>query len=222
MPASALPSLRPAPASPSPALSSSLMSSLTTSITSSQLPDSARPRHGWRFAAMALAAIGLAFAGNARAQSLQELYEAARAFDATYLAAKSLAASAEYRVAQTEAVRRNAPVAFELDTAKGWKVVLVSDDSVIRETMLIEGSPNVKLTVAPAGTTTVIFDGLGRVLDDAQAPLAARVTIDVETKTSFSDARPQRVLIDTAAATGVGIRSCDPKLPSGDPRACPA
>ncbi|MFO1267579.1 MAG: TolC family outer membrane protein [Rubrivivax sp.] len=104
MPASALPSLRPAPASPSPALSSSLMSSLTTSITSSQLPDSARPRHGWRFAAMALAAIGLAFAGNARAQSLQELYEAARAFDATYLAAKSLAASAEYRVAQTEAL----------------------------------------------------------------------------------------------------------------------
>lgn len=145
----------------------------------------------------------------------------------TWIAGQQVRTAAEsvhegLRVAQTEAVRRNAPVAFELDTAKGWKVVLVSDDSVIRETMLIEGSPNVKLTVAPAGTTTVIFDGLGRVLDDAQAPLAARVTIDVETKTSFTDARPQRVLIDTAAATGVGIRSCDPKLPSGDPRACPA
>ena len=40
----------------------------------------------------------------ASAQSLQELYDAARAFDATYLAAKASAASAEYRVAQSEAL----------------------------------------------------------------------------------------------------------------------
>ena len=31
-----------------------------------------------------------------------------------------------------------------------------------------------------------------------------------------------RIVVDTAAATGVGIRTCDPKLGSGDPRACPA
>jgi hypothetical protein len=78
------------------------------------------------------------------------------------------------------------------------------------------------MTVAPVGTTTVVFDGLGRVLDKDQAPLADRVTIDVETSTSLSDVRAMRVVIDTAAATGVGIRTCDPKLGAGDPRACPA
>jgi outer membrane protein len=53
----------------------------------------------------ALAAVLLsALPGVAAAQSLQELYDAARAFDATYLAAKSNAASVEYRVAQTEAL----------------------------------------------------------------------------------------------------------------------
>jgi len=144
----------------------------------------------------------------------------------TWIASQQVRTAAEsvyegIRVAQTEAVRRNNPVAFELDKDKGWKVMLVSDDSVIRETKLIEGSPNVQLTIVPADATTVIFDGLGRALNDAQAPLADRITIDVKTNTGFSDARQQRVVIDTAAATGVGIRSCDPKLATGDPRACP-
>jgi len=42
----------------------------------------------------------------ASAQSLRELYDAARAFDATYLAARSLADSAQYRAAQADALRR--------------------------------------------------------------------------------------------------------------------
>ena len=40
------------------------------------------------------------------AQSLQEMYEAARAYDAAYLAARAQAASAEFRVAQSEALLR--------------------------------------------------------------------------------------------------------------------
>ena len=52
----------------------------------------------------AILALGLAAAGSVRAQSLQELYEAARAFDATYLAAKSLADSAQYKAAQADAL----------------------------------------------------------------------------------------------------------------------
>ena len=52
------------------------------------------------------AALMLALPGLAAAQSLQELYDAARAYDATYLAAKSNAASAEYRVAQSEALAK--------------------------------------------------------------------------------------------------------------------
>ena len=52
----------------------------------------------------AILALGLAAAGGVRAQSLQELYDAARAFDATYLAAKSLAESAQYKAAQADAL----------------------------------------------------------------------------------------------------------------------
>ena len=46
--------------------------------------------------------------GLAGAQSLQELYEGARAFDATYLAAKANFDSAEFRVAQSDALLRPA------------------------------------------------------------------------------------------------------------------
>jgi outer membrane protein len=42
----------------------------------------------------------------AQAQSLRELYDAARVYDATYLAARALADSAQYRVGQAEALKR--------------------------------------------------------------------------------------------------------------------
>ena len=44
--------------------------------------------------------------GLASAQSLQELYDAARGFDATYLAARANAQSAEFRAAQSEGLAR--------------------------------------------------------------------------------------------------------------------
>jgi outer membrane protein len=52
------------------------------------------------------AALALAAAPAAQAQSLRELYEAARAYDATYLAARALAESAQYRAEQSEALGR--------------------------------------------------------------------------------------------------------------------
>lgn len=59
------------------------------------------------FAPAALAiALGLAFTAGARAQSLQELYEAARGYDATYQAARALLDSAQYRVEQAKALNR--------------------------------------------------------------------------------------------------------------------
>ena len=56
-----------------------------------------------RFAPLALKSlVALAFAlpGLVSAQNLLELYNAARAYDATYLAARALAESAEFRAAQ--------------------------------------------------------------------------------------------------------------------------
>jgi outer membrane protein len=53
-----------------------------------------------------LAPLALVAAGPVRAQSLQEVYEAARAYDATYLAARAQADSAQYRTEQSRALKR--------------------------------------------------------------------------------------------------------------------
>jgi outer membrane protein len=57
-------------------------------------------------AAMALAFAGLTAGAAAQAQSLQELYDAARAYDAIYLAARAQADSAQYQAAQVDALAR--------------------------------------------------------------------------------------------------------------------
>ncbi len=57
-------------------------------------------------AAVLAAGLSLGPAMSVQAQTLQELYEAARAFDATYLAARAQSQSAEFRVAQSEALLR--------------------------------------------------------------------------------------------------------------------
>ncbi|CAG1018910.1 partial Outer membrane protein TolC, partial [Burkholderiaceae bacterium] len=60
-----------------------------------------------RLAPLALGiALGLGLTAGARAQSLFELYEAARGHDAQYLAARALADSAVYRAEQSHALRR--------------------------------------------------------------------------------------------------------------------
>jgi outer membrane protein len=54
----------------------------------------------------AAALLGLGGAPALHAQDLRELYEAARAFDATYLAARAQAQSAEFRAAQADALSK--------------------------------------------------------------------------------------------------------------------
>ncbi|WP_280150970.1 TolC family outer membrane protein [Piscinibacter sp. XHJ-5] len=66
-------------------------------------------RNASRMARLAPLALGIALALGAagvRAQSLFEVYEAARGFDASYLAARALADSAVYRAEQVHALRR--------------------------------------------------------------------------------------------------------------------
>jgi len=65
----------------------------------------ARHRPSFPIAALSLA-LGLALTGSVRAQSLQELYEAARGYDATYQAARALLDSAQYRTEQAKALNR--------------------------------------------------------------------------------------------------------------------
>ena len=77
-----------------------------------QLQRSRPPHPRLRRAISRLASSGLGLililgvTSNAKAQSLYDLYEAARAFDATYLAARAVADSAQYRAEQAHALRR--------------------------------------------------------------------------------------------------------------------
>jgi outer membrane protein len=71
--------------------------------TPTSYPSRAARRPVFRPLAVALA-LGLAAAG-AQAQSLQELYLAARGYDATYLAARALLESAQFRTDQAKALR---------------------------------------------------------------------------------------------------------------------
>jgi outer membrane protein len=71
-----------------------------SAVSTSRLPSLSR---------LALAAaLSLGVAPFAQAQSLQELYDTARGYDATYLAARALADSAQYNAAQAHALRRPA------------------------------------------------------------------------------------------------------------------
>jgi type IV fimbrial biogenesis protein FimT len=126
------------------------------------------------------------------------------------------------RVAQTEAIKRNQQVRWVIDTSNGWKAELVSDDSVLREGVFKEGGGKVAFTTTPSGMDTVVFDGLGRIFKaDGVTALDARITYDIATSTGFTGARALRVVIDTAAAGGVGFRSCDPNASADPKRACP-
>jgi outer membrane protein len=65
-----------------------------------------RPARFAPWALKTMAALALALPGLGSAQNLLELYDAARAYDATYLAARALTESAEFRAAQAEALNR--------------------------------------------------------------------------------------------------------------------
>ena len=85
-------------------------------------------------AAALAAALALGLMHAAQAQSLQELYEAAHAFDATYLAARALAQSAEYRVEQVEALARPSVAAtVGASTAQGDFPIVGTGDTNSRQ-----------------------------------------------------------------------------------------
>ncbi len=78
---------------------------------------SAKTRPALSFRPAALAALLLALPGVTLAQSLQELYDAARAYDATYLAARASHQAAQYRAEQSEALARPSASATASATA---------------------------------------------------------------------------------------------------------
>lgn len=75
-------------------------------VASAAAPWAASIRSALRAAVVAVGIVGFVGVTGAQAQSLEALYTAARSYDATYLAARSLAESAQYRAAQVNALLR--------------------------------------------------------------------------------------------------------------------
>jgi prepilin-type N-terminal cleavage/methylation domain-containing protein len=136
------------------------------------------------------------------------------------------------RQTQAEAVRRNTPAWFVLDPAVGYKVYainpedgLTDDDSdanhrspVTPFVFAVHGAADV--TVTGAGSlTTVTFDGLGRIIPNADAT-ASLTQIDITSASGISGLRNLRVAV-TALGSGGGTKLCDPAMASTDPAGCP-
>jgi type IV fimbrial biogenesis protein FimT len=135
------------------------------------------------------------------------------------------------RATQAEAVRRNTPAWFVLDPAVGYKVYATNPDDGLADdgsdaahpwpltpfVFADQGAANISVTGA-GSLTTVTFDGLGRILANADAT-ASLAQIDI-TSTSVSNPRPLRVVVTALGGSG-GTKLCDPAMASTDPAGCP-
>ena len=147
--------------------------------------------------------------------------------------------------ARAEAVRRNSNVELALTSVAGggvmtdWRIrcqaatasatcpgVGVGLDGVgvtyIEEGLNTESSPHATVVVTPAATTTIVFNGAGRITP-VPAPLADGSAFHVDVAhdsaaclASGGNARCMRLMV----APGGQVRMCDPSLPSTNSRGC--
>jgi type IV fimbrial biogenesis protein FimT len=126
------------------------------------------------------------------------------------------------RLAQSMAVKSNALAEFVLGTS-GWAVYAWDDElgnfavAPVQSYQFAEGASQTTHAPTPAGATKVTFDGLGRVVPDANS----LTRIDV-TNPSVTNPRNLRVMI-SGIGGNTGIKLCDPDpgVAASDPRACP-
>lgn len=126
------------------------------------------------------------------------------------------------RLAQTTAIKGNSRAKFVID-ANGWSVYAWNDEiadfavAPVETYAFAEGASQTTHTLTPAGATKVTFDGLGRVVPDANS----LTRIDI-TNPSISNPRNLRVVI-SGIGGNTGIKLCDPDpgVAASDPRVCP-
>jgi type IV fimbrial biogenesis protein FimT len=126
------------------------------------------------------------------------------------------------RLAQAQAMKNNLPAIFTLDPATGWTVTVVDPEDAkkklfTRTHQFADGSPLAVVAVTPNGATELTFDGLGRLMPNADATSAIE-SIDI-THSAVSGARALRI-VAAGTKTGVGTLMCDPAA-SAAPMACP-
>ncbi len=145
---------------------------------------------------------------------------------ATWSADGQIRAAAEsvvsgMRYAQTEAIRRNAPVELLLDptTGTGSWTARLQDGTVLQVGVFKEGAPLAAFTTTPAAATITTFSSLGGVLAanaDTTLPISE---VAVTFSTGLLNTRPLTVLVG-GGRTGIKICDPDPSVPSTSPRFC--
>lgn len=139
----------------------------------------------------------------------------------TYIRNAAEAVQRGLQIARSEALKRNARVEFRLQLDSGWVVGCVPPGGAIcpqdiEARQAGEGVRNIAMTIAPAGATTLTFNGLGQVVPNADAS-ATIAQVDVDSSMlSAADSRELRVPISLAGM----VRTCDPNVSSPDPRHC--
>jgi type IV fimbrial biogenesis protein FimT len=117
------------------------------------------------------------------------------------------------QTARSEAVQRNLNVQLVLGNQSAYTVSVVTTGEVIRKRSETEGSSSALVAITPNSTTTVTFNGFGRVIPTNADASPAITQIDVSSS-ALATARNMRVVV------GSGVRMCDPQVATGDPRAC--
>ncbi|MDO8934180.1 MAG: GspH/FimT family pseudopilin [Rhodocyclaceae bacterium] len=122
------------------------------------------------------------------------------------------------QTARNEAVKRNATVAFNLDSATGggWSVTLASDGSLLRSKSASEGS-NIFVAATPAGVAEVDFNNLGLMT----LPVVTSVTLAVSHPNAGACGPAGSIrCLSVVVLAGGQVRFCDPQRTSPDPQAC--
>ncbi len=132
--------------------------------------------------------LALAAAGHAtHAQSLQALYDAARGYDAAYLAAKALAESAEFRVAQSEGLNKGSVAVASSATATQLKAPKIGS-----------GDTN-PVTASVVGRYALFNKGNDAVIEQARKSLVA-AQADLDTAEQDLIVRLSQAYFDVLAA----------------------
>ncbi len=118
------------------------------------------------------------------------------------------------QLARTEAVRRNAPVTFTVNS-NNWTVTVAASGETVQSRSGKEGSSN---AVIAATQNAVTFNGLGRITPVPAAEVQFNVTNP--TGGTCQTAGGQMRCLRVTASLGGQIRMCDPALPAGQPQAC--
>lgn len=122
-----------------------------------------------------------------------------------------------------EAIKRNENVEFVLDKTTGtggWTVQRASDASVVQKGAFVEGANRVVFAPGPATKlTTLTFTGVGQVASkngDGSDPFDS-----INITSGVTGTRPLTVLAPSVSKGRSGVKICDPKFPSTDPKGCP-